>query len=93
MPLGGCAYIPVECRVHIPIYSSPPERKMHVQGNPIAAAHQLCAHLGIGADNELERLRMENAELTDKVEKLEVAVGDLLKEIRFLKNITRAALK
>ena len=35
---------------------------------------------------ELEELRQENADLTEKINQLEVCVGQLLKELRFLRN-------
>ena len=36
------------------------------------------------ADTELEELRQENADLTEKVNQMEVALGQLLKEVRYL---------
>ena len=33
---------------------------------------------------ELEELRQENADLTEKINQLEVCVGQLLKEVRYL---------
>ena len=38
------------------------------------------------ADTELEELRQENADLTEKINQLEVCVGQLLKEIKFMRN-------
>ena len=35
---------------------------------------------------ELEELRQENADLTEKINQLEVCVGQLLKEIKFMRN-------
>ena len=35
---------------------------------------------------ELEELRQEHADLTEKINQLEVCVGQLLKEIRFMRN-------
>ena len=35
---------------------------------------------------ELEELRQENADLTEKTQQLEVCVGQLLKEIKFMRN-------
>ena len=37
-------------------------------------------------DNEIEELRQENADLTEKINQLEVCVGQLLKEVKYLKH-------
>ena len=40
---------------------------------------------------ELEELREENAILTESVNQLEVCVGELLKEVKFLRHIVTQA--
>ena len=40
---------------------------------------------------ELEELREENAVLTESVNQLEVCVGQLLKEVKFLRHIVNQA--
>ena len=39
---------------------------------------------------ELEELRQENADLTEKINQLEVCVGQLLKEIKFMGKMLKA---
>ncbi len=60
---------------------------LQLDGSPRTAAATLCAHLGL--DNEVPKdidiLRQENADLTEQNGELEVAIGQLLKELRFLK--------
>ena len=60
-------------------------------GSPEAAADFFCDRimdrlLNEQADWEKEReeLRQENADLTEKINQLEVALGQLLKEVRYL---------
>ncbi len=40
---------------------------------------------------ELDALRQENADLVHRNEQLEVCVGQLMKEVRFLKDLLRHA--
>ena len=55
-----------------------------LKGTPEEAAAELLKH---ATAKYMHDLQIENAELTDKVEKLEVALGQLLKEVRFFKKL------